>query len=811
MHFSELEKITGGKILQIARELPVQNLVIDSRKAVVSEGSVFFAIGGPRNDGHTFIPELYKLGVRQFVVEKFIEIRNVPEANVLLVTSSVSALQATAQAHREQFKIPVVGITGSNGKTIIKEWLYQLLSPDYSIVKNPASYNSQVGVPLSVWAMQSVHQLGIFEAGVSKSGEMSHLEKVIQPTIGIFTNLGTAHDEGFKNTQEKIKEKLQLFKGTKMLIYCADHVNLGIAVREAKIPSLSWGKNKGADINLDVESASYKVTYQGKTFTIYPPSPDQASVENSLHCVATLLYLGYDGAIIQRRISELKSVSMRLELKEGINGCQIIDDVYNNDLGGLQVSLDFLSSQQKKKKSIILSDILQSGMSEEDIARRIAELLEKKEITKLIGIGTAVFSQKKSFENISERHFFKSTDDFINQFDFSSFENEIVLVKGARVFLFEKIVHRLQRKAHGTVMEIDLGKMVHNLNFFKSKLKPGVKIMAMVKAFAYGSGSEEVANLLQYHKVDYLGVAYADEGVELRKKNISLPIMVMNPSEESFDWILSHHLEPAIYSVKMMKALANFLQGRQTSIHLEVETGMQRLGLNQNELYEVIAVLKENKNIKVASVFSHLSGSDESSHDSFSKEQFERYQKFYDRISSELNVKPIRHILNTAGILRLPEFQMDMVRLGIGLYGVNPTQENFSELQSVATLKTVISQIKRISKGETVGYGRRGKADNEITIATIAIGYADGFSRSFSRGKGFVLVNGKKAPVIGNVCMDMTMVDITGISAQEGDEVIIFGEGLSIHEVAERIDTIPYEILTNTSARVKRVFVSEGI
>lgn len=811
MNFSELEKITGGKILQIVRDFPVQNLVIDSRKAVVSAGSVFFAIGGPRNDGHAFIHELYKLGVRQFVVEKITTGKNIPEANVLLVTSSVSALQAIARTHREQFKIPVIGITGSNGKTITKEWLYQLLSPEFSIVKNPASYNSQVGVPLSVWAMLSFHQLAIFEAGISKLGEMSHLEKIIQPTIGIFTNLGTAHDEGFRNTAEKIKEKLHLFKNVKILIYCADHIEVGIAVREAKIPLLSWGKNAGADINLTAIGAAYKVTYHGKTFSISPPSNDQASLENSLHCVAAMLYLGYDGTTIQKRISELKSVSMRLELKEGINGCQIIDDVYNNDLGGLQVSLDFLSGQQKRKKSVILSDILQSGMSEEDIAKRIAELLKEKEITKLIGVGPAVFSQKKSFAHITESYFFKSTDEFIRQFDFSSFENEIVLVKGARVFQFEKIVQRLQRKAHGTVMQIDLGKMVHNLNFFKSKLKPGVKIMAMVKAFAYGSGSEEVANLLQYHKIDYLGVAYADEGVELRKKNISLPIMVMNPSEESFNWILSNNLEPAIYSLKMMKAFSNFLEGKQATIHLEVETGMQRLGLNASELGEVLTILKDNRNIRVASVFSHLSGSDESMHDSFSKEQFERYQKFYDRISSELNVKPIRHLLNSAGILRLPDFQMEMVRLGIGLYGVNPTQENFSELQSVASLKTVISQIKKISRGETVGYGRKGKANNEITIATIAIGYADGFSRSFSQGKGFVLVKGKKAPVIGNVCMDMTMVDITGISAQEGDEVIIFGEGLSIHEVAESIGTISYEILTNTSTRVKRVFVSEGI
>jgi alanine racemase len=450
-------------------------------------------------------------------------------------------------------------------------------------------------------------------------------------------------------------------------------------------------------------------------------------------------------------------------------------------------------------------------MSGEELAKSVSAMLLKNSVTKFIGIGLSLREQQGNFNNLGLSSFYKSTEDFLSEFDFNSFEDEVILIKGARIFQFEKIVHRLQRKAHGTVMQIDLRKMVHNLNFFKSKLKPGVKIMAMVKAFAYGSGSEEVANLLQYHKADYLGVAYADEGVDLRKKNISLPIMVMNPTVESFDLVLAYKLEPTMYSLKMLKAFVTFLNGRDASIHLEVETGMQRLGMSESDLDEVLEIFKTNRNIQIASVFSHLSGSDESVHDQFSAEQFDRYQKFYDRLTSELGIKPLRHILNSAGILRLSDFQMDMVRLGIGLYGINPSEENFSELQPVATLKTVISQIKKIKPGETVGYGRKGKAEKELTVATIAIGYADGFTRSFSQGKGFVLVNGKKAPVIGNVCMDMTMTDITGIKASEGDEVIIFGEGLPIYEVAQSIGTIPYEILTNTSTRVKRVFVTEGV
>ncbi|HTH58458.1 MAG TPA: bifunctional UDP-N-acetylmuramoyl-tripeptide:D-alanyl-D-alanine ligase/alanine racemase [Cyclobacteriaceae bacterium] len=808
MMFSDLEKITDGKVLRTFQDLDVHHLVIDSRKALVSKSAVFFALVGARNDGHKYIKDLYDAGFRQFVIEKTIDLHEVSEANVLLVKSTRHALQDIVSVHRAQFKYPVIGITGSNGKTIVKEWLYQLLSPEYKIVKNPASYNSQVGVPLSVWAMQSFHQLAIFEAGISKLDEMDRLEKIIQPTIGIFTNIGTAHDEGFDDQKQKVKEKLKLFRRAKVLIYCSDHVEIDAAIQQEKIPALSWGEN--GNIKIDRELKSVRVTYQAKRFKLELPFTDRASVENVCHCLAIMLLLDYSPEIIQQRISEIRSVPMRLELKEGINNTQVVDDTYNNDMGGLQISLDFLAGQQKKTKTVVLSDVLQSGMSSEEIADSVVSMLKKVGVSKFIGIGSSLKSQQKKFVGFVS-FFFSTTEDFIRNFDFTSFEGETILVKGARVFQFEKIVQKLQRKAHGTVMQIDLGKMVHNLNFFKSKLRPNVKIMAMVKAFAYGSGSEEVANLLQYHRVDYLGVAYADEGVELRNKNIALPIMVMNPTEESFDLILANHLEPAIYSLKMLKALEKFLEGRELRIHLEVETGMHRLGLNEDELGEVLETLKRSKNIQIASVFSHLAGSDESIHDGYSKEQFEKYQASYRTISSGLDITPLRHILNSAGILRLPEFQMDMVRLGIGLYGVDPTTEKFSELQPVATLKTVISQIKNIAKGESVGYGRKGTAEGEMRIATIAIGYADGFSRSFSGGNGIVLVNGKKAPVIGNVCMDMTMVDVSGIFAHEGDEVIIFGDDLSIHEVAERIDTIPYEILTNTSSRVKRVFVSEGI
>ncbi|MFM8911641.1 MAG: bifunctional UDP-N-acetylmuramoyl-tripeptide:D-alanyl-D-alanine ligase/alanine racemase [Flammeovirgaceae bacterium] len=809
MIFSQLPAITHGKVLQLVEDRTVQTLLTDSRKSVVADGSVFFAIAGQRHDGHAHLHELYQMGVRQFVVERSTDVQALPLANVLQVNSCIEAIQQLAIHHRQQFSVPVIGITGSNAKTIIKEWLYQMLSPDRSVVKNPGSYNSQLGVPLSVWQLQAHHQWGIFEAGISKANEMARLEQIIQPTIGIFTNIGTAHDEGFASRQEKIAEKLKLFKNVKTLIYCIDHQTIHQQVQASKLPALTWGSSPGADIKINAIGTKYHVHYRDAEFELALPFHDAASIENAWHCTATLLHLGYAPNDIQQRLYHLKSVAMRLELKQGINHCQLIDDTYNNDLAGLRISLDFLASQQKKKKTLILSDILQSGLTDKELATKIAALVLSSNVNRLIGIGEKLKTNANCFPTNSL--FFDSTDSFLASRAWETFDSEMILVKGARPFQFEKIVRVLQRKIHGTVMEIDLNKMVHNLNFFKLKLKPGVKLMAMVKAFAYGSGSEEVANLLQYHQVDYLGVAYADEGVDLRKNNIALPIMVMNPAEESYHHLLDHWLEPVMYNLKMLASFLDFVGDQPATIHIETDTGMHRLGFEQEDVAEIVSMLQSKPNVKVASVFSHLAGADESLHDGFSQQQFHRYQQFYESLTQPLNIKPLRHILNSPGILRLPDLQMDMVRLGIGLYGVNPTEEAFSQLQPVATLKTVVSQVRTIKKGETIGYGRKGVAEKDIQLATIAIGYADGFSRGFSQGKGAVLVRGQRAAVVGNVCMDMTMVDVSGLGAREGDEVVIFGEGLPIHEVAQRLGTIPYEILTNTSERVKRVFFAEGI
>ncbi|MBL0741700.1 bifunctional UDP-N-acetylmuramoyl-tripeptide:D-alanyl-D-alanine ligase/alanine racemase [Chryseolinea lacunae] len=807
--FSQLEEITGGKNILFTSNNPVATLSIDSRKASATPGTLFFAIHGERHNGHDYLPALYAAGIRQFVVEAAVLPEQFPEANILRVHSSVEALQKLATFHRGRFSYPVVGITGSNGKTIIKEWLYQMLSKEKIVVKNPGSYNSQIGVPLSVWQMDAHHQLAIFEAGISRPGEMEKIAQVMRPSLGIFTTIGSAHDEGFRNQEEKIREKLLLFAGTDTVVYCRDQAVVHHAISQTSIPTFSWGAGAEADVQVSRTHNACTVRYGSLTSTLYLPFSDAASVENCLHCVALLLKLGYDFGFIQDSVQALRGVPMRMELKEGIHQSQIVDDTYNNDLGGLEIALQFLTHQhQKKKKRVILSDILESGLDEGELVQKIATLVSKSGVSSFVGVGPVLSRHQHLFP--AEAAFFSSTENFLEQFDFDRLQQEVILVKGARVFAFEKIARRLQRQVHGTVMEVDLNALVHNLNFFKSTLRPSTKIMVMVKAFAYGSGSTEIANLLQYHRADYLGVAYADEGVALRKNNIDLPIMVMNPSEESFDSIFDHRLEPEIYSFKIFHALLHYLKGKPARIHLKLDTGMHRLGFEESHLPEVIALLKANTHIQVASIFSHLAGADEAAHDDFSRTQGETFRRWADLISTALGYRPLYHVLNSPGILRLRELQFDMVRLGIGLYGVDPTSETHP-LKPVATLKTIISQIKKINKGESIGYGRRGVAERDITIGTIAIGYADGFSRAFSRGAGSVLVQGVRASVIGNVCMDMTMIDITGIEAQEGDEVIIFGKGLPIQEVAASIQTIPYEILTNTSERVKRVFVADGI
>jgi len=809
MQFSALPTITQGQLIAFHRDQPVITLITDSRKAVVAEGSVFFAIRGERHDGHRFINSLYDSNIMQFVVETDLELKDLPDANVLRVKSTIRALQQIVAYHRQQFSLPVIGITGSNGKTIVKEWLYQLLAADYNIVKNPGSYNSQTGVPLSVWQMKEHHQLGIFEAGISKPGEMENLQPVIRPTYGIFTNIGSAHDEHFENRQHKIDEKLKLFKNVKKLIYSTRYSDLHDTVKGKGIPALSWGTAPDADLPVRRQPGGYDILWKQQWHYLQFPFADEAGMENAMHGVALMVLLGYTPEAIQHRLALLHAVPMRLEVKEGINGCLVIDDAYNNDLAGLQISLDFLAHhQQRKKHTVILSDILQSGLDETTLVQTISNKVHASGVQRFIGIGEVLSRHRNAFTCPST--FFLTTEEFANQFAGVKFSDEVILVKGSRPFQFERITALLQRRDHGTVLEIDLGAVVHNLNYFKSKLKPETKLMVMVKALAYGSGSVQVANLLQYHRVHYLGVAYADEGAELRRHNITLPLMVMNPSAESFESLLTHNLEPSIYSLSILRELIRFLKGRSMSIHLKLNTGMHRLGFDEADLPELVEALVNHRNLHVATVFSHLSGADEPEFDTFTTQQADRFLIMARQLEQPLGYRPMRHLVNTSGILRFPQYHFDMVRLGIGVYGIDPVSEGHPLKQAV-TLKTTISQIRTIKAGESVGYSRKGISDKARRVATIAIGYADGYSRAFGNGKGVVLVNGKPAPVVGNVCMDMTMIDITGLEVNEGDTVIIFGEGLPVTEVAQRIGTIPYEVLTNTSDRVRRVFVAEGI
>jgi Alr-MurF fusion protein len=820
-----ISAVIQAPALQFTQEYPLQHLLTDSRKILHPAGALFFSIKGNFHNAHTHVPALYAQGVRQFIVQDITQIPGVkhtadlkkvlPLANIWSVENSLKALQQLAAYHRQQFNLPIWAITGSNGKTIVKEWLAQLFSPYELICKSPRSYNSQVGVPLSVWQLNASHTWGIFEAGISRPGEMANLHEIIKPTYGIFTNIGPAHDEGFSSRAEKISEKLKLFTGVDKLFYCRDHAAIHSAITTSGLPTFTWSQHQPADLQvltLQPTGGQTNLTFRfaGEEHALLLPFADEASVENISHCLAVMLFRAVPLTEIQHRLNKLAPVAMRLEMKEAINGCYLIDDTYNNDLAGLAIALDLLLHQPRKgKKTLILSDLLQSGLSEEELYHQVAAMARAKQVDKLIGIGLAIGRHQNKFN--FESYFYESTEQFLKEFKPDNFRNETILVKGARVFAFENIVTAFQRKIHGTVLEVNLDALVHNLNYYRSRLQPETKIMVMVKAFAYGSGSYEIANVLQFHGVDYLAVAYTDEGVQLRENGISLPIMVMNPSPDSFIKIQQYHLEPEIYSLEILKACQEATKNgsQPLNIHLKLDTGMHRLGFTPDELVPLLQMLYELPQLHVVSTFSHLAGADEALHNDFSESQIKQFREMAAQLETGLGYRVLKHILNSAGIVRFPEHHLDMVRLGIGLYGVEATGQEQASLRTVGTLKTTVSQVKEVNAGDTVGYSRRGVAATAKKIATIAIGYADGYDRRFSNGVGKVLINGQPAPIIGNVCMDMCMVDVTGMAVKAGDPVIIFGEDLNITQMAAAIHTIPYELLTSVSARVKRVFYAE--
>ena len=801
---------------------PILHLLTDSRTLVSPHGTLFFAIPTKRNSGCRYIDGLYQSGVRQFVVPADCDL-DLPEANIWRVDDVLAALQRLAAHHRAQFSYPVVGITGSNGKTIVKDWIVQLLSPDRRLVSSPKSYNSQIGVPLSVWQMEAGHEMAVFEAGISETGEMARLQKIIQPTIGIFTNVGQAHDENFLTRQQKVAEKLQLFTHCEVLIYSTDHKDIHSVLSDIEsfrhINRFTWGTSADNAVRLlsatvGDRSTTLSIAHADDTFSVVIPFVDRASQQNVMHCITLMLYLGYSPADITARCAKLTPVEMRLEMNEGINNCLLINDSYSLDLNSLSIALDFLQHEhQHFNKTLIISDFLQTGVPDSELYTQVAQLIAQRGITRLIGVGPALCHNKSCFADV-EALFYPSTEQMLHDCDFNRFQNEAILLKGARMFEFEKVAKLLQRKSHETIMEVNLDAMIHNLNFYRSRINPGTKLMAMVKASSYGAGKVEVASALQFNHVDYLTVAYADEGVELRRNGIHLPIMVMNPEEASFDDIVKYRLEPDIYSFRILELFSQRvrLYGERMAIHVEFDTGMHRLGFSGDDIPALAERLNALKDVlQVRSIFSHLACSEDAAMDDFTRGQISRFRTWSDSLDAAIDhTEPIlHHILNSSGITRFPEAQMDMVRLGIGLYGVAPEPAVQAQLRQVSRLVTRISQIKAIPAGDSVGYNRRWIAERPSRIAIVPIGYADGLSRHLGYGHGRVSILGHEAPIIGSICMDMCFVDVTDIACAEGDPAVLFGEGDLLQRNADAAGTIPYEMLTAVSPRVKRVYFQE--
>lgn len=790
----------------------IRTLAFDSRKLVDENHTLFFALNG-RRSGETYIKEAYTMGVRSFVVQNnFSQTNSFPDANFMLVESPLKALQTLASAHRKIFSYPVIAITGSNGKTIVKEWLYQLLGHDKRIIRSPKSYNSQIGVPLSVWNMQEDHDLAIIEAGISLKGEMSALAEVIQPTIGILTNIGEAHNEGFSNKEEKLKEKLKLFADVELFVYSPKYTQ---AIKCPGKRQFSWAFHQPADLSIIRQTdgpdngTTLTAIFKEQELTCSLPFRDAASLENAVCCWAVLLAMNYDPNTIIHSLERLHAVNMRMEMKKGINNCSVIDDSYSLDLSSLSIALDFLNQQkQHPKKTLILSDIPEAGITPDVLYKEVAELLRSKQVDRLIGVGSDISSFSAFF--LLEKEFYKDTKAFLSAISDIRLDNEAILLKGARIFEFEHISKALTQKVHETILEINLSALEANLNYYKAKLKPGVKLMAMVKAFSYGSGSYEIANILQFNRVDYLAVAYADEGVSLRQAGITLPIMVMNPDVDGFETMIENTLEPEIYSVRVMSSFLKALSSAGRTgypVHIKLDTGMHRLGFSPEEIEPLLSLIAGDNRIIVKSSFSHLTSSEDETSDILTRQQISLFSKTTERLEAVLGYRIIKHIANTSAISRLPEAQFDMVRLGIGLYGIDSslTSEK-SPLNTVARLVTCVSQIKELKKGDTVGYNRRGVMPRDGKVATVKIGYADGYDRKLGNGMGKMMINGQLVPTIGNICMDMCMLDITGVSVEEGDEVIVFDGHHTVEAIARQLETIPYEVLTGISQRVKRVY-----
>ena len=804
-------------------------LLTDSRSLCFPEETLFFALKSTRNDGHRYIEDLYRRGVRNFVVEaKCIaeycpngSVTTMADANFLIVPSPLAALQRLAERHRDEFNIPIVGITGSNGKTMVKEWLYQLLLPSQKIVRSPRSYNSQIGVPLSVWLLNEQTEIGIFEAGISQPGEMMALRDIIQPTIGVLTSLGSAHQENFRSMEEKCLEKLELMHDTEAMVYCSDNDIVSRCIRrmQYKGEKIAWSQcdeqvalfvkrieNKG-------QSARITYIWQGEENTYSIPFIDEASIEDTITCAAVALRLGLTPGQLADRMPKLEPVAMRLEVKEGQRGCLLINDSYNSDINSLDIALDFMQRRESAgslTKTLILSDIFQTGTPPEKLYAQVSDLAVKRGINKFIGIGPELSAQADRIQ-IADKQFFADVNHFLSSDAFAALHHELILLKGARPFGFDQITEQLEQKVHETILEVNLNAVVENLNYYRSFLKPETKMVCMIKADGYGAGAVEIARTLQDHRVDYLAVAVADEGVTLRKAGITANIMIMNPEMTAFKTMFDYDLEPEVYSFRLLDALIKAARKEGITgwpVHIKLDTGMHRLGFDPvDDMDELIDRLKHQNAVIPRSVFSHFVGSDSDDFDSFSAQQFALFEEGSNKLQSAFSHKILRHIDNSAGIEHFPERQLDMCRLGLGLYGIDSRDNRI--LNTVSTLKTTILQMHHVPAGETVGYSRKGKLDRDSVIAAIPIGYADGLNRHLGNRHGYCLVNGQKAEYVGNICMDVAMIDVTDIPCQEGDQVEIFGEHLPVTVLSDAIDTIPYEVLTGVSNRVKRVYFQD--
>lgn len=819
-----IEKITtliGARRMGSA-EANICWILTDSRSLCFPETTLFFALRTERNDGHRYIPELYNRGVRNFVIDhKDDNLNDYPDANFLKVTNTLAALQRLAERHRDEFDIPVVGITGSNGKTMVKEWLYQLLSPQMNVTRSPRSYNSQIGVPLSVWLMNDHTQLALFEAGISEVGEMQSLQDIIQPTIGVLTSLGAPHQENFRSLEEKCMEKLQLFKHAKYVAYNSDDTIISRCMRRMGTTAtrIAWSRENASEAfyiyNVSVDGNATKVEYRynGVASTYHLPFIDEASIECSFACAAIALHLGVAADVLDERMSHLEPVAMRLEVKEGVRGCTLINDSYNSDFNSLDIALDFMCRRPDhngRRRTLILSDIYQSGEAQGLLYSKVSQLALNRGVQKFIGVGKAL-KDNSSEIRIPECYFFDDVASFTASEVFRDLHDELILVKGSRTFGFDYIAELLEQKVHETILEVNLNALVDNYNYYRSLMKPETKLVCMVKADAYGAGAVEVSKTLQDHRVDYLAVAVADEGVTLRKNGITCNIIIMNPEMTAFKTMFDYELEPEVYSFRMMDALIRAAEKEGITnypVHIKLDTGMHRLGFDPlNDIDEVVDRLTHQNAIIPRSVFSHFVGSDSDDFDDFSASQFDKFQQAANKLQSAFSHKILRHIANSAGIEHFPERQLDMCRLGIGLYGVNPRDNHL--INNVSTLKTTILQMRTVPADETVGYSRKGKLSRDSVIAAIPIGYADGLDRHLGNGNGYCVVNGCKAPYVGNICMDVAMIDVTGIDCKEGDMVEIFGNNLPVSVLSDALATIPYEVLTSVSNRVKRIYLME--